>query len=94
MTKKEQLREVFNQAVKEEKDFIAVAIKTRDSEGLETIINPRCNFMQKLEYYENAYNDNLVLKSYDGIEIVHFVAYDDIPGLSSYYIKADTDMYI
>ena len=38
----------------------------------EIIINDFLNFDAKLEYYKNAYNINLVLKSYDGIKIVGF----------------------
>jgi len=38
----------------------------------EIIINPNANFDKKLEYYKNAYNDDLTLKSFNGIKIIGF----------------------
>ena len=70
MNKKEQLIEVFNEAVEVFADYVAVAIETRGSKGIEVIINPRENFMDKLEYYKKAYSDDLVLNTFDGIKII------------------------
>lgn len=52
--------------------YIGVAIETRGSDGYEVIINPRCNFEAKQKYYRDAYNEQLVLLSYDGICIKGF----------------------
>lgn len=68
----EHLENCFEYAKKENAKYIGVAIWTRGNEGLEIIINPGENFDKKLEYYKKAYNDNLVLKSYNGIKIVGF----------------------
>lgn len=65
--KKEYLRALFNQAIKEKSAYVAVQIETRGMEKPEYIINPRENIAQKLVYYDSAYNDDLVLKTYDGI---------------------------
>lgn len=77
MTKKEQLIEIFNMATEYKNDFIAVAIKTRGSNGIEIIINPKCNFSKKLEYYKKAYNDELILNTFDGISIYSAVSFDN-----------------
>lgn len=66
------LERCFKQAIETNARYIAVQIETRGSEGIETIINPRENFEAKLAYYKNAYTDDLVLKTYDGIRIVGY----------------------
>ena len=76
MSKKEQLIEVFNEAVQLFSDFVAVAIETRGSEGIEIIINPRENLRDKLEYYKKAYNNDLVLNTFDGIKIISACSFD------------------
>ena len=52
--------------------YIGISISTRGYAGNEIIINPSENFDKKLEYYKSAYNDDLMLKSYDGRKIVGF----------------------
>lgn len=66
---KETLIDCFEQAKKLNAVYIGVLVETRGSEKTEIIINPRENFESKLEYYKNAYNDDMVLKTYDGIRI-------------------------
>lgn len=68
----ENLEECFKTAIENNSKYVAVKIETRGSEGAEIIINPRCNFEAKLEYYKKAYTDDLVLKTYDGIRIIGF----------------------
>lgn len=70
MTKKEKFMQDIQYAIDYKVPRFYVKIATRGSEGLELIVNPFCNFEQKKEYYDKAYDDNLVLKSYDGIRIV------------------------
>ena len=67
---KKNLVQCFENAVNTNALFIGVKISTRGSEGCEYIINPRENFKVKLDYYRKSYTDNLVLKTYDGIQIV------------------------
>lgn len=76
MTKKEQLIQVFNNAKKYTNDFVAVAIETKGNQGIEIIINPAYNFDQKLEYYNKAYNDDLILNTYNGISIISACSFD------------------
>ena len=74
MTKKGQMLKFFRECCKEEEDYFSVLVETRDSNGLELIVNPFCNRDDKIAYYDKAYDDNLVLKSYDGIRIVSWDA--------------------
>lgn len=67
----------FESAIKDGAKFIGVEVETRGSKANEIIINPRENFRDKLEYYKKAYNDDLTLKSYDGIRIVNCEYGDD-----------------
>ena len=38
----------------------------------EIIINSKENFEEKLEYYRKAYDENLILRSFNGIRIIGF----------------------
>jgi len=69
MTRKEELIEEFERANDNDCEYVAVAIETRGSNSWEIILNPKENFDIKLAYYIKAYNDDLVLNTYDGIRI-------------------------
>lgn len=77
VTKKDGLMEMFDKAIEYEWDYVAVAIETRGSEGVEIIVNPNCNFESKKEYYDKAYDDDLRLKTFDGIQIVSAIRFDE-----------------
>lgn len=66
---KQDLQMLFNNAKREKAAFVGVRIETRGMEKPEYILNPYENIAQKLVYYNNAYNDDLTLKTYDGIRI-------------------------
>ena len=75
------LRNCFNSAKELKYNYVAVKIDMQGFEKPEVIINEKANFDKKLEYYEKAYDDNLVLKSFNGIRIVGFTfadVYEDI----------------
>ena len=73
---KEALMGEFNHALETKAAFIGVRIETRGMEKPEYIINPYENIAQKLIYYNSAYNNDLVLKTYDGIRITR-IAHGD-----------------
>jgi glutamyl-tRNA reductase len=78
------LKKVFIDAIRQGHIYIGVAVKLPNLESPEIIINPMENFEEKLKYYKNAYDENLVLKTCNDIEIVG--AYgsdyaDDIVGI-------------
>lgn len=64
------LEKCIEEATKQNRKYIGVKIQTEGYD--EVIINPTGNFSEKLEYYKNAYNDNLTLKSFGGIKIIGF----------------------
>ena len=79
--KQNELRKIFNFALEYKKKYVGVAIETRGMEKPEYIINPYPNIAQKLVYYVGAYNDDMVLKSYDGIRITRAAAADTVEEL-------------
>ena len=45
-------------------------IQMQGFEKPEIIINERANFKTKFDYYKKAYNEDLTLKTFNGIKIV------------------------
>lgn len=72
--KKEQLIRFFENAIENKHKFIGVKIKIQGFVEPEIVINPRENFENKLKYYRKSYDENLVLKTYSGIEIIGFAS--------------------
>jgi len=70
MTKKERLNEVFRTAINNGYNYVGIVIEMSGFPSKELIINNTENFERKLEYYNNAYDDDLVLRSFNGIKIV------------------------
>jgi hypothetical protein len=66
------LENCFDEATKQNKKYIGVKIKMQDFPRSEIIINERENFEKKLHYYQNAYSEDLSLKTSSGIRIVGF----------------------
>lgn len=76
MNKKEQLMNAFKEWIEYKVDYFAVSVETNGNPELEIIANPFSNLQNKMEYYEKAYDDNLVLKTYNGIRIVGACGFD------------------
>jgi len=68
-------------------EYIGVKIQMEGFREPEVIINPFNNFDAKLEYYKKAYNDNLILKTFNGIKIIDFTAGDDFNEIEEYLIR-------
>ena len=68
------LEDTFMSAYRNTVPFVAVRVRVEGVKGDEFIINPHANILSKLEYYKQAYNYNLTLKSNENIRIVS-VAY-------------------
>lgn len=77
------LENVFETAEKNQNKYVAVKIEAKGSEKPEIIINPSENFKVKLTYYQDAYDENLSLKSAKGIKIVGAVSGNDFAWLES-----------
>lgn len=72
------LEKCFGKAIMEHRRYVGVKIWMFGFEETEVIINPTDNFHKKLEYYKNAYNEDLTLKNApDKIKIVGFTYGDD-----------------
>lgn len=71
----------FVAATKYGANYIGVKVKHEDSAGAEVIINPSVNFKDKLEYYKNAYNEDLVLKKCNKIRIIGFTYGDSFESI-------------
>ncbi|MEG0728200.1 MAG: hypothetical protein RR420_01120 [Anaerovoracaceae bacterium] len=72
-TKKQKLQSCMQNAMNIGAEHFYVFVKHEDYEGLEIIINPKENFADKLKYYMEAYDDDLVLKNCNKIKIVSFM---------------------
>lgn len=72
------LENCFKVAKKDNFEYVGVKIQMEGFKEPEVIINPIENFDAKLEYYKQAYNDDLTLKSFNGIKIIGFTYGDDL----------------
>lgn len=70
--------------------YLLIRIKTPYTAGLELIMNPPVNILDKIEYYKNNYTEDLKLKSNQDIEIVDFMEYD-IETHQIYYLEGDVN---
>lgn len=86
MTKKELLLQFLEKSEKRGYDYFSLLIETEGSDGYEIIANPMCNYETKVDYINKAYDDDLVLKSYNGIRIVNYDACNGGCNLGSLYI--------
>lgn len=77
----ESLEKCFNDAKKNGKRYVGIRVNMSNFTTDEIIINEYPNFDKKLDYYKGAYTNELVLKSFNGIKIVGFVAADDFKGI-------------
>ena len=63
------LEDIFLSAYRCNCNYIGVRIRGI-GEGDEFIINPRCNIIEKLNYYKQVYNHDLTLKSNPNVKII------------------------
>ena len=73
---KNDLRKCFETAEKIGYEFVAVKIDMQGFDHPEIVINRKGNYEDKMNYYENAYDDNLILKAYNGIRIIDYTYAD------------------
>ena len=66
------LEKCFYEASVQDKKYVGVKIQMKGFEKPEIIINENKNFDKKFEYYKNAYNKDLTLKTFNGIKIIGF----------------------
>lgn len=83
MSIKEQMIQCFQNALKYNQQFIAVVIELPNGNE-ELIINRRASILDKIIYYQENYNDDLVKKDCPEIRIVTFTS-----GNSLFSIEGD-----
>lgn len=66
------LEKCFCEASHEEAKYVGVKIQMQGFPKPEIIINENENFDSKFAYYKKAYNDDLTLKTFNGIRIIGF----------------------
>ncbi|WP_242842613.1 hypothetical protein [Clostridium tetani] len=66
------LEKCFYEASQKDKKYVGIKIQMAGFKKAEIIINENANFDKKFDYYKKAYNKDLTLKTFDGIEIVGF----------------------
>lgn len=81
------LENCFYGAKKFNKKYVGVLIEMPNSPKPEIIINEYENFDSKLDYYKNAYNEDLTLKSFNKIKIIGFSYGDSFQDMENDLIK-------
>lgn len=66
------LEKCFYEASTQGKKYVGVKIEMQGFPKPEIIINENENFDSKFAYYKKAYNEDLTLKTFNGIKIVGF----------------------
>lgn len=66
------LERCFNTAKELGQKFVAIRVEMDGFPKAEIIVNPIENVDSKLEYYKNAYNEDLTHKHANGIKITSF----------------------
>jgi len=62
----------FYEASRTDTKYVGVKIQMQGFEKPEIIINENANFDSKFAYYKKAYNEDLTLKTFNGIKIIGF----------------------
>lgn len=60
---KEKFKQIVDEGISRGKPYMVIKIETEGNFAAEIIVNPVENFIPKLAYYDQAYNDDLELIS-------------------------------
>ena len=77
MSKKQMLISCFENAMECDMGYVALMLKL-ENDHIELIVIPNESLNYKLKYYEDKYNDELQLKSFNEIEIINFTCCDTL----------------
>ena len=89
MSKIERLIDCGLRALQSDRHLL-VRVRAPKAKALEIIINPPVDILRKLNYYKNAYTEDLKLKANTEVEIVDFMEYD-IDTHQVYYNEGDVN---
>lgn len=59
--KKSKFKKIIDKGLEQDCSFMVVMIETEGSKKPEIIINPKENFVEKMKYYDLAYNEDMEL---------------------------------
>lgn len=82
-----ELERIFDLANQLGINYIGVKIQMQGFDEPEIIINPKENFESKLEYYKKAYNEDLTLKTFNGIKIIGCESGDNFQEIQDWLIS-------
>lgn len=82
------LEKCFYEASHKGAKYVGVKIQMQGFPKPEIIINENENFDSKVAYYKKAYNDNLILKSFEGVKIVGFTYGDSFEAIEHDLMEA------
>lgn len=82
------LEKCFYEASQKDAKYVGVKIQMRGFQKPEIIINENENFDSKFDYYKKAYNDDLTLKTFNGIKIIGFTYGDSFEEIEYDLIKS------
>ncbi|EGW36422.1 hypothetical protein [Desulfosporosinus sp. OT] len=77
----ENLEKCFRAASTKGKKYVGVLVQMEGFPKPEVIINENENFDSKFAYYKKAYDENLVLRSFNGIKITGFTYGDSFEAI-------------
>lgn len=66
------LEKCFYEASQQDKKYVGIKVQMQGFPNAEIIINENANFDSKFAYYKKAYNEDLTLKTFNGIKIIGF----------------------
>lgn len=89
ITPKQTMLNRFHYAKLNHYDYIGVAISKKGMKGLEVIINPHVNIDEKVNYYKEAYDEDLVLKNCKDIKIVNVSYNQDAAKLINILLESE-----
>lgn len=75
------LEKCFYTASQNDCKYVGVKIQMEGFEKPEIIINENANFDAKFDYYKKAYNEDLTLKTFNGIKIIGFTYGDSFDSI-------------
>lgn len=81
------LEKCFYEASQKDAKYVGVKIQMQGVPKPEIIINENENFDSKFDYYKKAYNDDLTLKTFNGIKIIGFTYGDSFEEIEYDLIK-------
>ncbi|AGK97423.1 hypothetical protein [Clostridium pasteurianum] len=81
------LEKCFYEASQQDKKYVGVKIQMQGFPKPEIIINENENFDSKFAYYKKAYNDDLTLKTFNGIKITGFTSGDSFEEIEKDLVK-------